>query len=176
MSKLPWDGETDTDRLMKPRRRFHDGNSLPAQVFVFGSNLMGDHMGGAAKFAYERRGASTGLGQGLAERWSSVDRMDVRSYALPTMAMLGVPLTLEGVRAAVTLFKVFAYIREDLEFFVTPVGCGIAGFKHEDIAPMFADAPMNCVLPPEWRSLLETPTVLPAVKSPYGDDDFKPGY
>jgi hypothetical protein len=131
-------------------------------------------MGGAAKFAYEERGAIRTIGQGYTEGTNSRLRMLVASYALPTMAMLGIPLTLEGVRSAVTLFKVYAYVRPELEFFVTPVGCGIAGFKHEDIAPMFADAPMNCVLPPEWRSLLET--TKPAVKSPYGDDDFKPGY
>lgn len=137
-----------------PRRRFHDGNSRPDQVFVFGSNLMGDHAGGAARFALLNRGAIDGIGQGLTEIWSPVDRGYLRSYALPTMAMVGVPLGLEDVRAAVTLFKVFAVVREDLEFFVTPVGCGIAGFRHEDIAPMFRDAPLNCVLPPEWKDLV----------------------
>jgi hypothetical protein len=135
-------------------RRFHNGTSDPRQVFVFGSNLLGDHMGGAAKFAYEERGARRCIGQGYTDGFNSVIRSGVHSYALPTMAVIGVPLTLEGVRAAVTLFKVFAYVNEHYEFFVTPVGCGIAGFRHEDIAPMFADAPLNCVLPPEWKDLV----------------------
>jgi hypothetical protein len=126
-------------------RRFHDGNSRPDQVFVFGSNLMGHHAGGAARFAVDYRAATQGIGQGPTGR----------AYALPTMAQLGVPLTLEGVRAAVTLFKVYAYVREDLEFFVTPVGTGIAGFTHEEIAPLFADAPSNCVLPAEWQEIIE---------------------
>jgi len=137
-----------------PRRRFHDGNSRPDQVFVFGSNLMGDHAGGAAKFAFEHRGAQPGIGQGLTMDDDHFRYPPCMSYALPTMAKLGVPLGLEDVKAAVTLFKTFAYVREDLEFFVTPVGCGIAGFRHEDIAPMFADAPLNCVLPPEWKELV----------------------
>lgn len=144
------------DNLTSQVRRFHNGTSQPNQVFVFGSNLMGDHAGGAARFALGHRGAEWGIGQGFTQCINhDVDaQSNLMSYALPTMAMLGVPLTLEGVRAAVTLFKVFAYVREDLEFFVTPAGCGIAGFKHEDIAPMFADAPLNCVMPPEWKDLL----------------------
>lgn len=149
---LPWDAETDTDRFMemsksfgKPTRRYHDGNSSPDQVFVFGSNLLGIHAGGAARFAADHRAATQGIGQGPTGR----------AYALPTMAVIGVPLTLEGVKAAVTLFKAFAYVREDLEFFVTSVGTGIAGFTHEEIAPLFADAPLNCVLPQEWQRIIE---------------------
>jgi hypothetical protein len=76
------------------------------------------------------------------------------AYALPTMSKIGVPLTIDEVKAAVTMFKAWARSNDDLEFFVTAVGCGIAGFKHEDIAPMFRDAPMNCVLPPEWKEIL----------------------
>lgn len=163
---------------MTKTRRFHDGNSRLDQVFVFGSNLMGDHAGGAAKFARQHRGAMHAIGQGFMEAWRSapLGNASGKCYALPTMAKIGVPLTLEDVKSAVTLFKVFAYVREDLEFFVTPVGCGIAGFRHEDIAPMFADAPMNCVLPQEWQSILDTPKIVTSVKLPSGDDDFKPGY
>lgn len=156
------DEATDTELLLiqamkdeMPKRIYHNGTSTVDQVFVFGSNLQGDHAGGAAKFAVDFRGARMAQGQGYASRWVAHERTDVKSYALPTMAMLGVVLTLEGVQAAVTLFKVFAYVNENLTFFVTPVGCGIAGFKHEDIAPMFADAPLNCLLPPEWKAIIE---------------------
>lgn len=157
---LPWNAETDTDRFIEmsksfatPARRYHDGNSRPDQVFVFGSNLMGDHAGGAAAFAVRERCAVLGVGQGMQPSWLFHDNPR-KSYALPTMAMLGVPLTLEGIKAAVTLFKVFAYVREDLEFFVTAIGTGIAGFTHEEIAPLFADAPLNCVLPVEWQPII----------------------
>lgn len=156
---LNTDDATDAELLLiqamkdeMPKRIYHNGTSDVSQVFVFGSNLMGDHAGGAARFALDFRGARMTQGQGFASRW---DTQMVMSYALPTMAQLGVVLTLEGVRAAVTLFKVFAYVNENLTFFVTPVGCGIAGFKHEDIAPMFADAPLNCLLPKEWQAIIE---------------------
>jgi hypothetical protein len=134
-------------------RRYHTGASRPDQVFVFGSNLVGEHAGGAAQFAFYYRGASMGIGQGLTERWSPVDRLDLRSYALPTCAFPGIPLTFETVKAAVTLFKMYANVREDLEFFVTAIGTGIAGFTHEQIAPLFRDAPINCVLPQEWERI-----------------------
>jgi hypothetical protein len=148
---IPWNVAMNAGTV----RQYHDGTSRPDQVFVFGSNLMGDHAGGAARFAEERRAAVMGIGQGFTERRPLADgKLVLKSYALPTCALPGVPLTFDGVRAAVTLFKAFAYVREDLEFFVTAVGCGIAGFKHEDIAPMFRDAPMNCVLPPEWKEII----------------------
>jgi hypothetical protein len=132
-------------QAMIPKRRYHNGVSDPTQIFVFGSNLLGAHQGGAAKFAFEERGA----------RWFAGQGHFGQSYALPTMAMIGVPLTLEGVKAAVSLFKVYAYVRGDLDFFVTAVGTGIAGFTHEEIAPLFADAPLNCILPIEWQEIIE---------------------
>ena len=120
----------------------------PGQVFVFGSNLMGMHAGGAARFAVERCMAEDGVGQGFAS---------TASYALPTCSTPGQPLSLETVRAAVTLFiavaKLYLDLYPNLTFFVTAVGCGIAGFAHEDIAPMFRNAPSNCILPPEWDEL-----------------------
>ncbi|MCB0475658.1 MAG: hypothetical protein KDC69_08275, partial [Flavobacteriaceae bacterium] len=45
------------------------------QIFVFGSNLSGNHAGGAAKLASEKFGAETGIGEGLTGQ----------SYALPTL-------------------------------------------------------------------------------------------
>lgn len=111
------------------------------RVFVFGSNLDGDHAGGAAAYAARHCGAKMGIGQGLVGG----------SYALPTCSKAGVPLTLESVRTAVAQFIEYAYKRLDLTFFVSEVGCGIAGFKPADIAPMFDNAPSNCDLPPGWR-------------------------
>lgn len=129
---------------MHTTRRFHDGQSRLDQVFVFGSNLNGHHAGGAARFAFEERDAKWYIGQGPTGN----------AYALPTMSKIGISLTTDEVKAAVTMFKAWARAHDDLEFFVTPVGCGIAGFRHEDIAPMFRDAPLNCILPPEWEELV----------------------
>ncbi|MBO6028726.1 MAG: hypothetical protein J6P75_05915 [Bacteroidales bacterium] len=95
------------------------------EVFVFGSNLAGMHAGGAARFAYERFGAVWGCGVGL----------QGQSYAIPTMQG-GV----ETIKPYVDLFIDFARSRSDLFFYVTRIGCGIAGFADAEIAPLFAAA------------------------------------
>ena len=99
------------------------------EVFVFGSNLAGMHGGGAARLAYERFGAVWGCGVGL----------QGQSYAIPTMQG-GV----ETIKPYVDEFIDFARSRPDLFFYVTRIGCGIAGFADAEIAPLFADA---CAVP-----------------------------
>jgi len=94
------------------------------EIFVFGSNIQGMHMGGAARIAYNKFGAVWGNGEGL----------QGRSYALPTMEGL------ESTHAAVKRFIACAQEHPELKFFVTPVGCGIAGYTPEEIAPMFIEA------------------------------------
>lgn len=95
------------------------------QVFVFGSNEAGHHDGGAARAAMERFGAVYGQGRGL----------QGSSYAIPTM---GRPL--EGIRRDIQTFIEFADCHPELTFLVTRIGCGIAGFRDDDIAPLFARA------------------------------------
>lgn len=95
------------------------------EVFVFGSNLAGMHGGGAARLAYERFGAIWGCGVGL----------QGQSYAIPTMQG-GV----ETIKPYVDDFIDFAHARPDLFFYVTRIGCGIAGFSDAEIAPLFAAA------------------------------------
>ena len=102
----------------------HITSLAPGQVFVFGSNIHGFHGGGAASFAADYFGAVWGVGEGLRGR----------SYALPTMEGL------ESTRRAVERFVAFAKEHPELTFLVTPVGCGIAGYTPEEIAPMFAGA------------------------------------
>jgi len=102
--------------------------------FVFGSNLLGHHGGGAARHAIEHCGAIWGRGEG----------MQGDSYALPTMDESLRPLTLDQVREHVGIFLAFAQVNPQLTFHVTAVGCGIAGFKREDIIPIFKNAPANC--------------------------------
>ena len=96
----------------------------PNEVFVFGSNVRGMHYGGAAAFAVGRFGAIMGQGEGL----------QGQSYAIPTMEGM------ENMRAAVDRFIAFAQEHPELTFLVTPIGCGIAGYSPEDIAPLFAAA------------------------------------
>ncbi|MBR4758078.1 MAG: hypothetical protein IK084_04640 [Bacteroidaceae bacterium] len=109
----------------------------PNEIFVFGSNLSGSHGGGAALLAYERFGAIWGQGVGL----------QGQSYGIPTMQG-GV----ETIKPYVDEFIDFAKSRPDLTFLVTRIGCGIAGFRNEEIAPLFAKAKgvENIVLPEGW--------------------------
>ncbi len=106
-------------------------------IFVFGSNLAGMHGGGAARIALERFGAQMGQGVGL----------QGQSYAIPTMQG-GV----ETIKPYVDEFIQFAQQHPDLTFLVTRIGCGIAGFTDEEIAPLFEDAHLvaNIVLPKGW--------------------------
>ena len=95
------------------------------EVFVFGSNLAGMHGGGAAYAAFQKFGAVWGCGVGL----------QGQSYAIPTMQG-GV----ETIKPYVDEFIDFARSRPDLFFYVTRIGCGIAGFDDDDITPLFAAA------------------------------------
>ena len=97
----------------------------PDEVFVFGSNLAGMHGGGAARVAVQRFGAVMGQGVGL----------QGQSYAIPTMQG-GV----ETIKPYVDEFIEFAKTHPELFFYVTRIGCGIAGFRDEEIAPLFAGA------------------------------------
>lgn len=107
------------------------------EIFVFGSNLAGAHGGGAARLAYERFGAVWGEGVGL----------QGRTYAIPTMQG-GV----ETIKPYVDDFIRFAKEHAELTFLVTRIGCGIAGFRDEGIAPLFTDAidVENIILPKEF--------------------------
>lgn len=110
-------------------------------VFVFGSNELGIHGAGAARYARIQLGAKQRVGLAKNER----------SYALPTCSEPGIPLSLAQVGVYVGLFIVCAKARPDLRFYVSPVGCGLAGYTEDEIAPLFKDAPENCELPEGWR-------------------------
>lgn len=95
------------------------------EIFVFGSNLDGMHGGGAARVAYNKFGAIWGHGVGL----------QGQSYAIPTMHG-GVNV----IKPYVDEFINFAKSHTELKFLVTRIGCGIAGFTDEEIAPLFKEA------------------------------------
>lgn len=114
----------------------------PNEIFVFGSNLAGNHAGGAARLAYAKWGAVWGQGVGL----------QGQTYAIPTMHG-GV----EAIRPYVEEFIRFAGEHPELVFLVTEIGCGIAGFTPDEIAPLFADAVpvQNVFLPERFWEVLE---------------------
>lgn len=104
------------------------------EIFVFGSNLEGAHGGGAARIARKCFGAVWGQGVGL----------QGQSYAIPTMQG-----DVATIRPYVDEFIAFATRNPELQFLVTKIGCGIAGFRDEEIAPLF-DAALdveNIILP-----------------------------
>ena len=94
------------------------------EIFVFGSNLEGMHGGGAARLAYDKFGAIWGQGVGL----------QGQSYGIPTMHG-GV----DAIKPYVDEFIEFAKSHPEMTFLVTRIGCGIAGFRDEEIAPLFKE-------------------------------------
>ena len=115
------------------------------EIFVFGSNLAGMHMGGAAHVAFKKFGARMGQGVGL----------QGSSYAIPTMQG-GV----DTIAPYVDEFISFAQENKHLLFLVTRIGCGIAGFSDEEIAPLFARAYTldNVILPQSFAAYIEKTT------------------
>lgn len=113
------------------------------EVFVFGSNVLGHHNGGAARIARKKFGAKMGHPRGL----------QGKSYAIPTVG-----LSLSDIEEEVDRFCTFASIHDELTFYVTPIGCGVAGFTPKDIAPMFAPTVLmeNVILPEVfWDELMK---------------------
>ncbi len=113
----------------------------PNEVFVFGSNLQGMHAGGAARIAHERFGAVWGQGVG----------MQGQSYAIPTMQG-GV----ETIEPYVEEFMDYAFRHRELTFLVTRIGCGIAGFTAQQIAPLFLKVIdlENVILPKDFVEIM----------------------
>ena len=114
----------------------------PNEIFVFGSNLAGMHLGGAARVAQNKFGAILEQGVGL----------QGQCYAIPTMQG-----DVETIKPYVDEFIAFAKAHAELKFQVTRIGCGIAGFKDEEIAPLFKEAldVANIVLPEAFWNVLQ---------------------
>ena len=91
------------------------------EIFVFGSNIQGMHGGGAAWYAHKNFGAEWGVGEGLTGR----------TYALPTMEGE------QSMKKAIERFIECAKKHPELTFLVTAVGCGIAGYTPQQVAPHF---------------------------------------
>jgi len=111
-----------------------------SEIFVFGSNLAGRHGAGAALAARLHHGAVYGLGFGP----------QGQSYAIPTKDGRLRPLPLHGIERGVGAFLAYAKYHPELTFRLTPIGCGLAGYTHAQIGPMFKGAPPNVIIPPEF--------------------------
>lgn len=111
------------------------------RCFVFGSNKSGRHGKGAALWARQHRGAIYGQGEGL----------QGNSYAIPTKDERIRTLPLDEIAKHVETFLAFARDNPEMKFQLTPIGCGLAGYKPHQIAPMFRDAPENVIKPKEFK-------------------------
>ena len=114
----------------------------PNEVFVFGSNKAGNHVGGAARVALDKFGAVMGQGEGL----------QGRSYAIPTLDENMHKVELSDLERSVKDFADFTKIHPDLIFYVTKIGCGIAGFDLSEIVEIFKHVSFgdNVILPEEF--------------------------
>lgn len=132
------------------------------EVFVFGSNIQGEHVGGAALAAVKSFGAEYGKGFGL----------QGNAYAIPTCIRLddesGKRFTkpfsnVEQIKPYVEAFINDAkYLRKNYVYYVTKIGCGIAGFKVSEIAELFRPCLEmdNVILPEEFVKWLLYPVVI----------------
>lgn len=114
-------------------------------VFVFGSNLAGRHGKGAALWARKHRGAILGQGEG----------MQGNSYAIPTKSETLRTLPLSEIKMFVRRFQAFALENPNLTFQLTPIGCGLAGYRYSDIGPMFSRSSANVIIPDEFKPYLQ---------------------
>jgi hypothetical protein len=115
-------------------------------IFVFGSNLAGRHGAGSAKEALLKHGAIYGKGLGL----------QGRSYAIPTKGHNLEILPLDLIDKYVDMFIHYAAGMTMWNFNVVEIGCGLAGYKPEQIAPMFKYKTSNVILSPRFEEILAT--------------------
>ena len=115
-------------------------------IFVFGSNLSGIHGAGAARYAHKHRNYP----------WKERLGLFGTAYGIPTKNYdVRNTLPLQSIQMYIKHFIIEANdTHKDKEFQVTCIGCGLAGLRHEDIAPMFKDAPDNCYFDTLWQPYL----------------------
>lgn len=113
-------------------------------IFVFGSNLAGIHGAGAARHALDHEGAI----------WKQGIGRQGNSYGIPTKSWSLTTLSLDCIEQFVYDFKNYAREHPNEQFKVTRIGCGLAGYTDQEIAPMFADAPSNCSFDMAWQTYL----------------------
>lgn len=126
--------------------QFHKDHTIPPKgwIWVFGSNLAGRHGAGAAKVAHKNFGAQYGCGEGPSGE----------SYAIATKSRHLHTLSLEIIRDRVGVFIETARANPKKNYFVTRIGCELAGYTDADIAPMFKGAPANCSFAEQWKDYL----------------------
>jgi hypothetical protein len=133
------------------------------EVFVFGSNLAGRHLAGAAFQAKEQFGAEDGVSEGLTGR----------CYAFPTLDKHLRRLPLWRLEEARDLFFETARQNPHLRFLMTKVGCGIAGYPENQMRSLFREAPANVVLPEDWQPTTQPMNILITITNDAGESVFR---
>jgi len=133
---------------MKKQYLFHKDGIIPNYqcVWVFGSNLAGRHGAGAAKIAKDIFKAESGVGKGITGN----------SFAIATKGHKLEVLGIDEIKKQIDDFIDYATFNKSKIFFVTRVGCGLAGYLNQQIAPLFLNAPTNCEFPQEWEPYLSS--------------------
>ena len=114
----------------------------PNEVFVFGSNMNGNHAGGAARVAVEKFGAIMGQAEG----------QQGQSYAIPTLDKNMDKVSISELEESIHRFSLYAEEHPEQTFYVTKIGCGIAGFAIDDLVAIFKKRTFgsNVILPREF--------------------------
>ena len=118
------------------------------QVFVFGSNLIGYHSGGASLVAMQRFGAVWGQAEGPQGQCYAIP-VDIRGEAVDNVSAY--------MKRHIDKFLAYAKAHPELSFLVIRVGCGNAGFDEEFVAPFFKEAMKmdNVSLPKSFVEILK---------------------
>lgn len=113
-------------------------------IYTFASNLAGRHGAGSALEARRHHGAVYGRGSGR----------QGNSYAIPTKDYNLQTMPIKDIKPFVDDFIDYAKVHPELTFQLVRIGCGLAGYQDDQIAPLFSQAPANCQLPTKWITLL----------------------
>ena len=123
----------------------------PNEIFVFGSNTSGEHLGGAARIAFEKFGAEWGKWEGFSGQ----------TYAIPTIdSWTWKPVSRSSLLSSIRRFLRFVHSNPEKKFYLTKIGCGIAGWDVEEVKVIFQDAIAkealslhNLLVPKEFKKL-----------------------
>lgn len=131
--------------------QYHRNGTLPPEeegwCFVYGSNTRGIHGRGAAKVAKEKYGAILGEGIGFSPNKTA--------YGIPTKDGSLNVIPFNDIKVSIKKFVELTRTHPELKFFVTAVGCGLAGYNHSQIAVLFKGCSENCSFPNEWKEYLD---------------------
>lgn len=129
--------------------KYHRDGTIPlpgsGDIFVMGTNARGAHGAGAALLGRDLYGAETGVARGITGR----------CYGIVTKDRFIRTNSLVEIRREVAFFVAFTHSHPELNFWVTRIGCGLAGYKDRQIGGFFKGCNTNCNFAYQWRPYIE---------------------